>query len=145
MRRMNLDEPNAETDDLLHVGHHILRVPRMDAAARKQPLRIFLHVTRDPLIHRRSKPDHLGRDVVDEHRAIDSGGIKMFEKSSSANCRTRQSARSWRACVFIAASASGLNISTRLNVHVAVGDQKALLVLPFSCAEQGQHSRGSLR
>ena len=69
-----------EPHDLLHVGQHVLRVPRMHAAARNQPLRIFLHVVRDPLVDLGREADHFGRDIVDEHRAIDADLVQVLEK-----------------------------------------------------------------
>ena len=52
----------------------------MDAAARNQPLRIFLNVVSDELIHRRREADDFRRHVVDEHSAINSDLIKVIQK-----------------------------------------------------------------
>ncbi len=105
---MNLDQLDPQPHDLLHVGQHIRRVPRMHAAARNQPLRICLHIVRDPLVDLRRKADDFRRNVIDQHRAIDADLVHVLEK------RLRGSAvpldlLKVLARFFISASASGLN------------------------------------
>src|SRR5437868_4825955 len=39
-----------------------------------QPLRVFLHVLGHKLIHAGGKSDDIGRNVIDEHGAVDADG-----------------------------------------------------------------------
>ena len=75
---MNLDHPNAEAKQLLHVGHDIGGVPRMQAAAGEQALGILFHVVGDELIHAGGEADDFGGNVVDQHGAIDAGFVEMI-------------------------------------------------------------------
>ena len=77
---MNLDEPNAEANQLVHVALHIARVSRMQRAARDQPLRCGLAVIHNPGIHLGSKSNHIGRDIVDEHGTINARLIQMLKE-----------------------------------------------------------------
>ena len=83
----------------------------MHAAHRDQPLGIFLHVIGDELVDRRGEADHFGRDIVDQHRAIDADGVQMLQKAFGE----RQYSATWSKSLrdfFISASASGLNNSS---------------------------------
>jgi hypothetical protein len=51
MGRMNFDHLQAEAQDVFHIGQHVRGVPRMQAAAREQSLRIFLHIVGNELVH----------------------------------------------------------------------------------------------
>ena len=85
-------------------------------------LGMLFHIIGDELIHARGEADHFRRDVVDEHSAIDTGGIQVPEKCFG------------RAAVFgdfIEVLAPGphqrerfgLEHFDRLDMDVAVGDQ----------------------
>src|SRR4051812_9086175 len=77
---MNLDHANAQPHDLLHVTLGVGSMPRMHAAARNQPLGIFLHIVGDKCVDGRSESNQLRRDIIDEHRAIDADLVQMLEK-----------------------------------------------------------------
>src|SRR5271165_3227664 len=51
MWRMDLDHANSEPQNLLHIGQDVRSMPRMQATAGKQSLRILLNVVCDELIH----------------------------------------------------------------------------------------------
>src|SRR5581483_7676861 len=57
-------------------------MPRMQAAAGKQPLRVFFGVLGDELVHARGESNHFRRHVINQHRAVDTGFIKMLEKGA---------------------------------------------------------------
>src|SRR5664279_5433304 len=127
---MDLDELDAKPHDMFHVGQNILRVARVHAAAGDKPLRIFLHVVGDELIDRRREADHLGCNVVDEHRPVDANSVEMLEKCL------------WGAAVFghlievlarLLHQRQGLRLEQlhRLNVDVAVGDEHRLSVVSY--------------
>ncbi len=52
----------------------------MQAATGEQPSGILFHVVCDELVYTVGKTNHLRRNVIDEHRAIDARIIQMFEK-----------------------------------------------------------------
>ena len=80
MWRMNFNHANPEPQKLFHVSHHVRSVPRMQAATGEQPSGILFHVVCDELVYTVGKTNHLRRNVIDEHRAIDARIIQMFEK-----------------------------------------------------------------
>src|ERR1700674_2295182 len=55
-------------------------MPRMEAAAGKQPFRIFFDVVSDELVDAGSESDNFGCNVVNENRTVYSGLVEMFEK-----------------------------------------------------------------
>ena len=78
VRRVNLNEPNAKADDLLHIRQHVLRVARMNRSAGQQTLGVFLDVVDDPGVDFGSVAGDVGIDVIDEDGAIDADAIEMF-------------------------------------------------------------------
>src|SRR5579863_7060391 len=80
VRRVNLNHADLEPQKLLDVGQNVLAVTGMQAAARDQTPGVFLDVICDPLIDSGCKANDLGRNVVDEHAAIDSDGVHVFEE-----------------------------------------------------------------
>ena len=83
MRRMNLDHPNPEPQNMLHIGQNIFGMPGMHRPASNQPPRIGLHIIGHPLIHRRSKPNHLGRNIINERRPLHPAPVQIFKKRRS--------------------------------------------------------------
>ena len=81
VRRMNFDHADLESQKLIQIGFDIGGVPRVEAAAREQTLRIFLHIISDELVYSSGKADHLGRDVIDEGSAVYPGCVEMFQES----------------------------------------------------------------
>src|SRR5882757_1073026 len=80
MRRMDFDHADPQPQNLFHISQNICGVPRMQAAAREQSFRIFLHVVDDELIYAVREADHFGRDVVDEDSTVDATGVQVFQK-----------------------------------------------------------------
>ena len=78
---MDFDHTNAKSQDLLHIRQDVRGVPRVQASAGNQALRIFLGVVGDKLIYACGKPNHFRRDIVNEHRPVDTGPIKIFQES----------------------------------------------------------------
>src|SRR5215470_7773089 len=125
MRGMDLDQPDAQAHDLVHVRLHIGAVPRMHAAARNQPLGVFFAVLGHPLVNLGGEPHDLRRNVIDKDGALHSHGIQILEQ------------RLGRPAVFkdvfkVAArllhdlNGPGLEHFIRLYVDVAVSDQHSL-------------------
>ena len=80
MGRMDLDEFDPQPNNLLHVGKNVVGVPGVYAAARNQSLRISLNIVGDELVDRRGKADHLGRHVIDQHRAIHANRVEVLQE-----------------------------------------------------------------
>ena len=137
MRGMDLDHSNAEAEKLLDIGHDVRSVARMQAAAGDQPLRIFLGVVGDELIDTTREADDFGRDVVDEHRAIDAGFVEVLKKG------LRRAAEFddlivIRALLLHQFKCFGLEHLDRLDMDVAVGDHWGLVSRSIRprCAKQ---------
>ena len=78
---MELQDPHAEAfDDALQIAGRILRVARVNAPDRHQAILVAAAVGADERIDLVSEADHLGGDIVDQHRAIDPLGIEEPEK-----------------------------------------------------------------
>src|SRR5208282_1709007 len=80
VRRMKFDHTDVEPQNLLNIGQNVLAVAGVQAAAGDQTPGVFLDVIGDPLIDRSGKADDFGRDVVDEHAAINARGIHVFQE-----------------------------------------------------------------
>src|SRR5260370_26445030 len=71
MRRMDLDHPNAEADELVHVSLNVRCMPWMYATARNQPPRILFAVIGDPLVHFSGETHAFRRNIINEDGALD--------------------------------------------------------------------------
>ena len=111
VRRMNLDHADPQPQNLLHISEDIRGMPRMQAAAREQPLWIFLHIICDELVYPAGEADHLRSHVVDEHGAVDAAGIKIFRKALGELQHSAICSKFGR-FFFMSSSAWGLNISS---------------------------------
>ena len=80
MRRMNLDHPDAEPQDLLHVRQYVGCMPRMQTPAGDQPLRICLNIIGHELIHAVGKANHFRSHIVDQHRSVDAANVKVVQE-----------------------------------------------------------------
>ena len=65
---------------MFHVRHNVGGVTGMEAAAGDESPGIFLGVIGDELVDAVGESDDFWRDVVDEHGAIDAGGVHVFEE-----------------------------------------------------------------
>src|ERR1700728_4581259 len=101
-------------------------MPRVQAAAREQPLWIFPNIIRDELIDAIGKADYLRRNVVDERRAVDAASVQMFQK-----CFRRATElgnlREVRPLLFHEFQRLGLKHLQRRELDVAVCDHSAKL------------------
>src|SRR5271165_3951476 len=93
----------------------------MHAAARNQPLRISLHVIRDPFVHLGRKANDFRRNVVDQHSTSDADLVQMLQK------RRRRLAEALDLVEVLARllhqrERLGLEELHRRDVNVAVGD-----------------------
>src|SRR5580698_5601791 len=80
MRRMNLDHAQAEAKNLLDIGHDVGSVPRVQTSAGEQAFGIVLRVIGDELIDGGGEADHLRRNIIDEHGAVDSAAVEVLQK-----------------------------------------------------------------
>ena len=77
---MNLDHPDAQADNLLHICQNIGCVPGMDAAAGNQAPGIFFNVVGHEAIHFRREAHDLRSNIVDEYGAVDTNCIKVLQE-----------------------------------------------------------------
>src|SRR6266480_2479267 len=94
----------------------------MQAATGEQPSGIFFHVVGDELVHARSESDHLRRDIIDEHSAIDARIVQMFQKGFRRPAEFSDLLKV-RSVLLHELQRVGLEHFDRLDVDVAVGDQ----------------------
>src|SRR3954467_13711123 len=121
---MNLDHANAQPHDLLHVTLGVGSMPRMHAAARNQPLGIFLHIVGDKCVDGRSESNQLRRDIIDEHRAIDADLVQMLEKLLRRAAELDHLIEVG-ALLLHGSQRRRFEHLNRLNVNVAIGDHRA--------------------
>ena len=107
---------------MLDVGQNVLAVPRVQAAAGDQTLRVFSHVIGDPLIDFRGKADDFRRHIIDQHATINTNGIHVFEEQLGRTAELKELLE-----VGALASEQFHRLRTehihRRDVDVAVGDQ----------------------
>ena len=111
VRRMDLDQPDAQAHELVHFFLDIQRVPRMHAAARKLPLRIFLAIIRHPRIHFMRESHCLRSNVINEHRALNRQ-LNPYTSAAPWATGILQDVLIMAARLFITSSGPALNIST---------------------------------
>jgi hypothetical protein len=100
----------------------------MNGATRDEAARIFFHVTGDPGVDFRSEAHHFRSHVIDKHRAPDLLRVQVVQE------RARRTAAFENVLVGAAGALhdfkrGGLEHLDRLDVDVAVGDQKQLSVI----------------
>src|SRR5262245_16277759 len=78
--RVNLYHANLQAQDLFNVRQDVWRPTWVQPPARDQTRSIFAGVIADKLIHACSKPDYFRSHIVDEHSAINAGGVEVFEE-----------------------------------------------------------------
>src|SRR5258708_7037421 len=122
---MDLDHANLEPQNLLNVGLDVRAVARMQAAAGNQAGRVFFNVVRDVLVDRGSKPNHVGRDVVDEHRPVHARGVQMLKKRLRRTAEFKNLLEIGPLCAHQLQS-MGMEHLYWSNVNVAVSDQVKL-------------------
>src|SRR5437016_7645105 len=119
--RMHFDHAYAEANKMFHVSLDIAGVTRINAAARNQPLRVFLYIVGNELIDLRSESHQLGRYVVDEDRAIYSDLIEMMKKFLRRMAEFDDLVKV-RPLLLHHRQSRGLEHLYGLDVNVAVGD-----------------------
>src|SRR5256884_9479621 len=122
MWRMNFNHADTEPQKLFRVGHHVRSVPRMQSATGEQPSGILFHVVCDELVYTVGKTNHLRRNVIDEHRAIDARIVQMFQKGFRRPAEFSDLLKV-RSVLLHELQRVGLEHFDRLDVDVAVGDQ----------------------
>src|SRR5262249_29763536 len=126
--RMNLNHPDPQADDLLHVCQNVRRVPWMHAAARDQAPGILLNVVRHESVDLGCEAHDLGSNVVDEHGTLDPNRIQMLEKGLG---RAAEFDHLLEIGLLLSKSLErpGLEHLHGLNVDMTVGDQEQFSVL----------------
>ena len=81
MRRMDLDQADAEIEHPPDLGAHVHLVQRIHRAHRHQPIAMPARERRDPVIHLAREAHHVRRDVVDAARAIDSFRVEKAQQT----------------------------------------------------------------
>ena len=90
---------------LLHIRHHVRRVPRMQYSRTAiRPLRIRLAIIGHPLIHLRREPDHLRRNIINQHRPIDPAPVQIRRNAFGDRQNSTIVSQFWR-FFFISSSA----------------------------------------
>ncbi len=77
---MDLDHPNAEADELVHVSLNVRCMPWMYATARNQPPRILFAVIGDPLVHFSGETHDFRRNIINEDGALNPDRIQILEQ-----------------------------------------------------------------
>ena len=108
---------------MFHVSLDIAGVTRINAAARNQPLCVFLYIVGNELIDLRSESHQLGRYVVDEDRAIYSDLIEMMKKFLRRMAEFDDLVKV-RPLLLHHRQSRGLEHLYGLDVNVAVGDHR---------------------
>ena len=119
---MNLDHPDAQPQNLLHVRHYVGRMPRMQTPAGDQPLRICLNIIGHELIHAMGKANHLRGNIVDEHRSVDAANVKVVQEYLGRTAKFNNLIEV-RPLLFHQLQRLGLEHLDGLDVYVAVGNQ----------------------
>lgn len=122
VRRMDLDEANAEPNQIIHLRLHVERVPGMHAAAGDQAPGIFLAIVGYPLVHLMAEAHGFRRYIINEHGAVNADGVQILEQGLGRPAVLQD--------VLIMASGllhyfkrPSLEHIDGLNVDVAVGDE----------------------
>jgi hypothetical protein len=80
VRRMDLYHAQFETQDLFDLRRKVIRLTGMNSAARNQAFGIGLYVFGDELIHLGREPNHVWRNVIDQHCAINARSVQILEE-----------------------------------------------------------------
>jgi hypothetical protein len=81
VRRMNLDQADAEIEDAADLGMDVHLVERIDRADRQQTVTMLAGERRDPVVHLAGEPHHVGRDVIDAAGALHPIGVEIAEEA----------------------------------------------------------------
>ena len=80
VRGMDLEHADAEGEDAPGLGAGVGDVARMHRADGVEPVLVAAHVAGDPVVGRGVEAHDLGRDVVDERRALDPLAVHQPEQ-----------------------------------------------------------------
>jgi len=122
MRRMNLEEPDAQVDESIDVATRVLREAGVHAAVRQQALRVRPRVRRGERIGGVGEPHDVGRGIVHETRAPHPGLIHDVEERVGILHHLNHPIALGLLVAPHHREHLGLELAPRLDVDVDVGD-----------------------
>jgi hypothetical protein len=119
---MNLNHPELQPQDLFDIRTDVPGVSRVKPSAGNQALGISFYVIGNELIHAGGETDHVGRDVVNQDRAIDASLVQVVEEGRWRATELKDS-RKVRPALFHELKSIWPEHVKRLDVNMTVSNQ----------------------